>query len=281
MPLPRYDPASKWLLHHQGKGALLVGGLKGVRRYEPMPGEIVQSRKYPDGLLRVFLEGDKKPHHVLVEVATYSEKRARKQALDDLALAYCALGHLPELLMLVLHPKGKVQIGGKHEIRSKLGLSWLGAGWRPVELWTLSAEEFLAEGDAGVAPWTVLMRFDGQPETLLERCAAKIEREAHPEDRDDLLAVTQVLGGLRFPESLLMEFLGGEQHMFESPVLQRFVARRFHEGILDVLKDRFGTVPQNVTKPLREIIDEKKLRKLNVLAAKCPDLKAFHEALLA
>ena len=52
--------------------------------------------------VQVFLEGEKKPHHVLIEVATYPEKRAVKQALDDLALAYSVLGHLPELLMLVL-----------------------------------------------------------------------------------------------------------------------------------------------------------------------------------
>src|SRR5947209_19370651 len=61
----RIDIASKWLLHHQAKGALLVGGLTSVRRYQPMPGEIVQSRKYPDGLLQVFLGTEAKPHHVL------------------------------------------------------------------------------------------------------------------------------------------------------------------------------------------------------------------------
>ena len=38
MPRPRFDPASKWLLHNQARGVLLVGGLKGVRRYQAMPG---------------------------------------------------------------------------------------------------------------------------------------------------------------------------------------------------------------------------------------------------
>ncbi len=50
---------------------------------------------------------------------------------------------------------------------------------------------------------------------------------------------------------------------------------------LGVLKDRFGTVPRDVTRLLRAVIEEKKLRKLNVLAAKCPDLEAFRAALLA
>jgi hypothetical protein len=193
MPQQRYDISSKWLLHNQGKGILLVGGLKGVQRIEPMPGEIAQSRKWPDGLLRVYLMGQRKPHHVLIEVATYAEKRALKQALDDLAAAYAALGYLPELLMLILRPKGTFRITGRHEVRSKLGLARLAAEWKPVELWTLPAEEFLAAGDVGAVPWVSLMQFDGPPEALLERCAEKIEREAHPKDRADLLAVSQVL----------------------------------------------------------------------------------------
>jgi hypothetical protein len=206
MPQQRFDIGSKWLLQNQGKGALLVGGFKDVQRIEPMPGEIVQNRKYPDGLLRVHLAGQRKPHYVLIEIATYSEKRALRQALDDLTLSYQTLGHLPELLMLILRPKGQLRISGRHSVQSKLGLSRLGAEWRPVELWTLPATEFLAEGDVGVTPWVPLMDFARPPEALLERCAEKIEREAHPKDRADLLAVSQVLGGLKFPPALLMEF---------------------------------------------------------------------------
>lgn len=183
--------------------------------------------------------------------------------------------------MLVLRPKGRFRISGRHAVQSKLGLARLEAEWKPVELWTLPVTEFLAQGDVGVTPWVPLMEFNGPPEALLERCAQKIEREAHPKDRADLLAVSQVLGELKFPLPLLAEVFGGEQSMFESPVLQQFVAKRLHEAILDLLKDRFDTVPRNVTKPLREILDEKKLRKLNVLAAKCPDLEAFRDALLS
>ena len=177
----------------------MVGGITDVQRIELMPGEIVQNRKYPDGLLRVHLAGQRRPHYVLIEIATYAEKRALRQALDDLTLSYQTLGHLPELLMLVLRPKGRFRISGRHAVRSKLGLSRLQAEWKPVELWTLPAEEFLAQGDVGVTPWVPLMHFDGPPESLLERCAEKIEREAPPKDRADLLAVSQVLGELKFP----------------------------------------------------------------------------------
>jgi hypothetical protein len=275
------DIGSKWLLHYQGKAALLLGGLKGVRRLEPMPGEIAQSRRFPDGLFRAYLAGEKEPHHVLIEVATYSEKRALKQAVDDLALAYSVLGHLPELLMLVLRPKGRFRIEGKHEVRSKLGLSCLGAEWKAVEVWTLPAAEYLESGAVGGTPWVTLMDFDGPPEALLERCAEKIERQAHPKDRADLLAISQLMAQLRFPDPELFRLLGGEQTMIESPLLQQMIAEARHEGILDILKDRFGTVPRDVTRHLRSILDDKKLRRLNVLAGQCPDLQTFREELLS
>jgi hypothetical protein len=269
------------LLQNQAKGALLVGGFKDVQRIEPMPGEIVQNRKFPDGLLRVYLAGQSKPHYVLIEIATYSEKRALRQALDDLTLSYQTLGHLPELLMLVLRPKGRFHISGRHEVRSTLGLSRLEVEWKTVELWTLPATDFLERGDVGVTPWVPLMEFIGSPETLLARCAEKIERETHPKVRADLLVVSQVMATLRFPDPELLRLFGGRELMIESPLLKKMMAETRHEGILDLLKDRFGTVPQKVTKPLREILDEKKLRKLNILAAKCPDLETFRDALLS
>jgi hypothetical protein len=241
MPRQRFDLTSKWLLHNQGRGVFLLGGLKAVRRLEPLPGEIAQSRKYPDGLLRVYFQGERQPHLVLIEVATYPERRALKQAQDDLTLAYSALDQLPELLLLVLQPKGSLRITGRHEVRSPRGLSRLTAEWRVVELWTLQAEEFLSAGDVGVVPWVPLMQFDGPPEELLGRCAEKIEREAHPKDRADLLVTSQVLTELRYPDPELVRFFEGPQAMIESPLLQKVIAENLHDAIQEVLKARFAT----------------------------------------
>jgi hypothetical protein len=190
------------------------------------------------------------------------------------------LGQLPELVMLVLRPKGQMRIGGKHEVCSKLGLSRLQAEWKPIELWTLPAEQFLAEGDVGVVPWIPLMHFDGPAEPVLESCAARIEREVQLSQREDMLAIAQVMTQLRFADPALLSLFGGKQMMLESPLIQQLKAESIHEVILTLLKDRFRTVPRDVTKQLRKIIDEKKLRKLNLSAAKCRDLDAFREALL-
>jgi hypothetical protein len=205
----------------------------------------------------------------------------RRRRRNGASTAYQALGHLPELLMLVLCPKGRFQIKGKHEVRSKLGLALLSVEWKVVELWGLSAEQFLAEGDVGAVPWVVLMRFDGPPEVLLERCAEKIHREAQGKHRADLLAVAQVMTGLRFPSPELLNVFGGERTMIESPVLQKLIAKTLHGAIHEALKARFGAVPRDVTRLLGEILNERKLTKLTGVAAKCADLTAFREALLS
>ena len=69
--------------------------------------------------------------------------------------------------------------------------------------------------------------------------------------------------------------------MIESPILQMMRAETIHAVIRDILKDRFGSVRRDVTKELREALNEKQLRKLSVVAGKRPDLEAFRQALLS
>lgn len=69
--------------------------------------------------------------------------------------------------------------------------------------------------------------------------------------------------------------------MIESPLIQKFTAQRIHEVIVAILKDRFEMVPRDVSKSLRAVTDEKKLKTLAALAGKCLDLDAFRAALLA
>ena len=119
------------------------------------------------------------------------------------------------------------------------------------------------------------------PEALLERCADKIEREANPKDQADLLVVSQVMTGLRFPDPELLGLFGGKRTMIESPLLQKWFAERMHKAINEVLKARFGSVPRDVTRLLRQILDEERLTTLTVLAAQCPNMETYREALLS
>jgi hypothetical protein len=77
----------------------------------------------------------------------------------------------------------------------------------------------------------------------------------------------------------LAKLLGSENRLYKSPVLQHWKAEAIHEIIRAILKDRLGAIPRDVSKRIRKIIDEMKLRKLSVLAAKCRDIEAFRDAL--
>ena len=75
-------------------------------------------------------------------------------------------------------------------------------------------------------PKPTLMKYDGPAEELLQKCAEKIEREALPQDRADLLTVSEVLTGLRFLDPELLRLFGGKKPMIESPMLQKMMAER-------------------------------------------------------
>lgn len=162
-----FDKSSKWMIRHHGRGLLYLGGARDVVRCRALQAELVQPRKLPDGLLEVYFRGRTKPGYVLLEVATYPEKRVADQALDDLKLAEQFLRTLPDLLILVLHPKGKYRVPDRHERRGPLGWSHLAGGWKVVNLWEVSADDLLAAGDVGLIPWVPLTKFDGPPEPLL------------------------------------------------------------------------------------------------------------------
>jgi hypothetical protein len=281
MPRHEFDKSSKYLVQQHGKGILFLGGARGVRLCRAMQAELVQPRRLPDGLLEVFFHGRQKPVRVLIEVATYPEKRVLEQALDDLTLATVQFRQPPELLIVVLQPRGRFRVPRRHERQSRLGWSSLAGGWNVVELWTLAAEDLLAAGDVGVVPWVPLARFDGPPEELLDRCRERIEAQAHPDDRANLLAVSQVLAQLKFPQPELLALLGGTEVMIESPLITELLAKTRQEDIVMVLKRRFAKVPPDVIKHLRAIVSEKKLSQLLGHATDCASVEAFRDYLLS
>ena len=135
-----YDKSSKWLIQEHGDGILYLGGARNVRRWQALQAEVVQPRQLPDGLLEVFFQGSKGPNYFLLEIATYPEPRLLDQALDDLMLTYQKLRVLPELLTLVLHPKGQLRVPDHAHRGASDGVTQLGGRWRVVELWTVPAE---------------------------------------------------------------------------------------------------------------------------------------------
>lgn len=275
----RYDKTSKWMIQHHADAILRLGGLTGVESWTALAAEVVAPRQIPDGLVEVRFAGDPQPELFLIELCTYPENRMPEELLDDLILTYADRRIVPEILTLVLHPKGNVAVADQFVRTSRRGLTRLAGAWTVVELWKLPAAPLLAADDPGLAPWIALTDFDGPPEVVLRQCRDVIDRKAKPDEHENLLVVSQILAGLRYTDAALMAILGGKEAMIESPVLQNLLvevrAKERQESIVTFLKTRFGPVPVEILQAIRGIADQERLEQMTELAAGCPSLEAF------
>lgn len=273
------DRSGKWMIEHHGDGLLRLAGVTGFRAWRAVQAEVVQPRQLPDGLLEVSFPDRDTPDLFLVEIATFPERRAEEQALRDALLVYLDRRVLPEVITLVLHPKGAFRLTGREQLASRLGFTEVTWAWRVIELWTLPARDLLAAGDVGLVPWATLAQFDGPPEVLFQECQARIEQLAPPEERDNLYAVTPVMGRLRYNDPHLLSLLGGRRVMIESPLILELMAEQKQQDIVEILEARFGTAPPEVVLAIQAIKDVPRLKELIRLASQCPDLEAFRAPL--
>jgi len=146
------DKSPKWLIEHHGDAILRLGGVTDLVRWKAAPAELVLPTKLPDGLIFAWRAGRDRPEPHVVEIATYPELRATEQALRDLLLVYLIRGEVPNVLVLVLRPKGQLRIPDRAHRPGSDGVTELGGRWRVVELWTVPAEPVLAAADPGMMP---------------------------------------------------------------------------------------------------------------------------------
>ncbi len=283
MPQQSFDPSSKWMLEEEGPAILYLAGARSVVSCRARKAEVVQPRKLPDGLLEARFADSDEPKLVLVEVATYPEKRVVEQVSDDIRLVRQARGVLADAVVLCLCPRGNYRVPESVEETSALGWSGEVLRWKVVELWTLSAEELLTAPNVGVVPLASLAQYDGPPEVLLQRCRDRIDREGG-EKRANLLAVSQVFAQLHFDKPEWLDILGGRKMLIESPLIREIVDESERtarvKSMLESLEERFGVVPPPITAGLEQVKEIDRLSRLNRRAAVCASLQAFEDSLL-
>ncbi|QEH36324.1 hypothetical protein OJF2_48850 [Aquisphaera giovannonii] len=290
-----YDKSSKWLIQHHGDSILRLAGITDIAEWRPLQAELVLPRRFPDGLIEVRRATPGEPELFILEIATYPEPRIAEQALRDAALVYLDRGILPEVVVLVLRPRGGRRIPRSIELRGSRGETVLHLRWHTVELANIPAAELLDAGDVGLVPWVTLARIDGPPEPVFRRCKERIDREAATGEKENLIAVAQVLASLRYNDEGLLQLLGGSAAVIESPLLQELKEQWTREAatqarreathsaqvrmIVDFLSARFGDRATSLRNRLDSIDDESRLDALVKVAATCTSLKDFRDEL--
>lgn len=186
---------------------------------------------------------------------------------------------MPEVVAIVLRPKGRVRVPTSVTLQSPGGWARLTLDWRVVELWKIPAKELLRSGEPGLMPWIPLTEFHGRPEPVFRRCREVIDQTPGDADRTNLLAVTQVLAGLRYNDPGLLSILGGRTAMIESPVLREleaeWKAEAKAEDVIGVLNARFGSLSSDLRSAILEVRDLSRLDILVPAAARCETIEEF------
>ena len=217
MPSHPYDRSGKWLIEHHGDSILRLAGIRQIVDWRPVPGEVVQPRQLRTGCCRCCCAA-KKIVPFVVELATYPEKRLVRQLVRNAMLVYLDRETLPEIIAVILRPKGRQPIPTETEIVSPLDGSRCRLQWRVVKLWEPPSAELLKSADVGLVPWVPLTKHE-PPAKVIQECRRRIDAEAPENERQNLLAVTQVLTRLRYNSEKLFQILGGGETMLELPFL--------------------------------------------------------------
>jgi hypothetical protein len=273
------DRSCSWLLDKHPDAVLFVAGERHIRACRSARNTLTAPKQIPDGLLEVEFTGSSEPEDFLVEVATYPDDRIVDQVIDDLCMAKLVRGRVPEVVVLVLFPRDDQPLPAQGRVTSRRGRTALSGTWHVVELAGVPAATLLASGDVGAVPLVPLTQLGAPPEVVLQQCKDLIEQNARPDERANLLAITQVFTEARFPNAPWLSIFGGKKLMIESPMVQELLAetaqQTMHRAILKFLETRFGPVPADVSAAVRLTVDEAALDTLLRLAAYCPDLDAF------
>jgi hypothetical protein len=209
--MQKYDKGSKWMIQHYGGSIVRLAGVRDIAVWKPLQAELVQNRRMPDGMIEVWRHGEVEPDVFVLEISTFPYTRLSQQAVNAATMFYLDREFLPEVITLFLQPRGNAKAADQVTLQSRLRLTTLRLSWKAVKLWTIPAENLLATGDVGMIPWVPLTRFEGRPEPIFRECRKPIERDAPPEEHENLLAVLHVLAGLRYNDPSCFKCWEGER----------------------------------------------------------------------
>ena len=133
----------------------------------------------------------------------------------------------------------------------------------------------------------MLARSPEPAEALAHRCRDAIDQHAPAGEKENLLAVVQVLARLRYNDPRVFDILGGKRIMIESPLIDEIVSEAVtetegearHELIIEFLRARFYAVPSELERRIRSVQDKDGLARLTRSAATCRNLVSFSQSL--
>jgi len=248
-------------MEHHGASLLRLAGLDNFLAWQAAQTVLGFPKQIPDGLLDVTFPDKPTPDPFLIEIESYPDPETLNHMRRDVAMVLLTRGVIPDVLLLVLRPKGNLAVQPEQVVSSARGLTEWRLKVRVVNLWTVPVEDVLAAGDVGLIPWAPLAHYDGPPEALLRQCREGIEELGKAEERDNLVTMMPVMAAERYTDPRLLSILGGqivtiEKGLLETSTVKQLMAEKQREtaqrveretisqAVLRLLAKRLGEVPE-------------------------------------
>ena len=191
--------------------------------------ELKNQHLFADALLEVLLHAKSALLHI--EFQTYDDPEMEMRLLEYNVLASRQYRHLP-VYSYVIYLRKAGRIAESPLVRTfPDGEEIHRFFYRVIKLWEIPAEALLQTGWIGVLPLVTLTDGGKQPEVVKEM----IDRLASAQEYD-LLAISEVVGGLAFTAGPELEWFKRRFSMFqdilrESPIYQEIIEQGLEKGI--------------------------------------------------
>ena len=113
MARERKDRSGNWYIDRHGGALLRLAPVQGIVSWTAAHNVLSFPKQVPDGLLDVTFQGKDTPDPFLIEIESYPDQETVKQVRRDLAMVLLTRGVIPDILVLVLHPKGNLRIAAE------------------------------------------------------------------------------------------------------------------------------------------------------------------------
>jgi predicted transposase YdaD len=190
--------------------------------------ELKNQHLFADALLEVLLHG--MPALLHIEFQTYDDPEMEMRLLEYNVLASRQYRHLPVYSYVIYLRKAGRIVESPFVRTFPNGEEIHRFFYRIIKLWEIPAEAVLKTGWIGILPLVTLTDGGKQPEVVREMIDRLVSAQEY-----DLLAISEVVGGLAFTTGPELEWFKRRFSMFqdilrESPIYQEIMEQGLEKG---------------------------------------------------
>ena len=108
MERERKDRSANWMLEHHAGSLLRLSGITNFTACRAASNVIAYPKRIPDGLIDVMFADRVEAVPFLLEIESYPDSDCLRQLREDAAIVLLSRGVLPDILLVVLAPKGNL-----------------------------------------------------------------------------------------------------------------------------------------------------------------------------